>query len=333
MLVLLLAASLVFATGGQEKKEAGVWKPSKPLQVIVPWGAGGSTDQVIRVVAGELEGPLGQKVVVVNQPGASGSVGTKGAWDATHDGYTWASGAAGDLGGYKVLGLLDTQWSEWVLYVSVANIAVVAVNADTPYQTFDDLLKAFKDNPGQIPVATAGVSSAGHNAIEAIRAKTGIEYKHVTYDGGNPAVIATVGGEAQVTTQLAVEEADMLRGKKLRALAVMGDKPLELKGYGTIPPITNWIPDLKPAGNYFGMWIPKDAPQEVIQTMGQLWDTVIKNSQKLRDYANERGAVFDPAWGQAAVDKAFPFLQQVVWTYYDAGKAKLSPDAVGIPRP
>ncbi len=65
---------------------AQTWKPAKPSKLIVPWGAGGSTDQVTRVCAGELEAVLGQKIVVVNQPGASGSIGTKNTLDAPRDG-------------------------------------------------------------------------------------------------------------------------------------------------------------------------------------------------------------------------------------------------------
>ncbi|HOM24950.1 MAG TPA: tripartite tricarboxylate transporter substrate-binding protein, partial [Thermosynergistes sp.] len=82
---------------------SGEWKPDKPVTCIVPWAAGGSTDQITRVCAGELEGALGQKIVIVNQPGASGSVGTKTVLDAERDGYTWASGAVADLGTYKVM--------------------------------------------------------------------------------------------------------------------------------------------------------------------------------------------------------------------------------------
>ena len=327
----LTATALVFASGGGESTDG--WQPKKPITIIVPWGAGGSTDQVTRVVAGELEGPLGQKVVIVNQPGASGSVGTKGALDAAHDGYTWAAGAAADLGAYKVKGLLDTTWDDWELFLNVANVSVVAVNADTPYQDFGELLAAFKASPGQIPVATAGQLSAGHNAMEAIVKYTGIEYKHVTYDGGNPAVIATVAGEAQVTTQLAVEEADMLVGKKLRALAVLDDKPLNLKGYGEIPPITNWVSKFKAAPNYFGIWVPKDAPEEVLDKFTEIWDTTIADSQKLRDYAAERGAVFNPSSGKEAKKRVMPYLQIISWNYFDGGTATVSPDEVGIKRP
>ena len=331
VLVLFFAGALLFAGG--ETEEMGMWKPSKPIQIIVPWGAGGSTDQMTRVVAGDLEDPLGQKIVVVNQPGASGSVGTKNALDAPHDGYTWAAGAAADLGAYKVRGLLETTLDDWVLYLTVANVSVMSVNADEKYQDFGQLLQAFKDKPGQIPVATAGQLSAGHNSMIAIQKYTNIEYKHVTYDGGNPAVIATVAGECVAVPQLAVEQADMLAGGKLRALAVLDDKPLELEKYGSIEPITKWIPDYAPAPNYFGIWIPKDAPKEVIDTFGKLWDDVMENSEALKKYAASRGAVFDPSWGEEARKKAMPYLSIIAWNLQESGQTVMSPAEVGIPKP
>ena len=70
------------------------WKPSEPVTVIVPWPAGGSTDTVTRVVAGELSKAIGQSFVILNQPGASGSVGTRAVWDAPHDGMTMAARAS-----------------------------------------------------------------------------------------------------------------------------------------------------------------------------------------------------------------------------------------------
>src|SRR5690606_18788150 len=162
------------------------WQPDRPINIVVPWAAGGSTDQVTRVMAAELEEALGTSVVVVNQPGASGSIGTTNVLNADKDGYTWAAGAVRDLGTYAVLDMLDTRLEDWHLYFAVSNTGVIAVNANTPYQTFDDLLQAMLDRPGQVTVATAGLSSAGHTVIEAIAAATGITYRHIPYDGGNP---------------------------------------------------------------------------------------------------------------------------------------------------
>src|SRR6476659_6980754 len=129
------------------------------------------------------------------------------------------------------------------------------------------------------PVPTACVTSAGHNAMELISKATGATYRHVTYDGGNPAVVATVAGEAEVTTQLAVEQADMIRGKRLRPLATVSDKPLDLEGYGTIPPLSNTIPGFSAPANYFGVFIPKGVPDEVVKTIEKAWAENISKSE------------------------------------------------------
>lgn len=332
ILVLILGASMVFAGG--KKEDTGLpWVPKKPITIIVPWSAGGSTDQLARIIAGEIEDPLGQKIVIQNQPGASGSVGTQSALDAPRDGYTWTAGAAVDIGVYSLLGLIDTRIEDWNLFLGVANVMIVSVNPDSPYQTFDDLLAAFKAKPGKIGVATAGQSSAGHIAMEIIKKYTGVEYKMIPYDGGNPAVIATVAGEAEVVTQLAVEQADMLRAGKLRPLAVLSDTDMDMKGVGTIPSIKKWLPKYSTGPNYFGIWIPKGVPEEVIETFGILWDKYIKNSKAIQDYADERGAIFTPYWGDDAQERVMSYIAPVAWLYYDAGKAKASPETIGISRP
>ena len=312
---------------------AQTWQPSKPITIIVPWAAGGSTDQVTRVTAAEIEKVLNQKIVIQNQPGASGSVGTKNAMEAPKDGYTWTAGAAKDLGTYKVLGMVDTSVKDWHLYLNVAHIAVVGVNADAPYKTMKDLLDAMKARPGQVPVATAGVNSSGHAAIEAIARATGTSYKHVTYDGGNPAVVATVAGETQVTTQLAAEQTDMIRAKKIRPLAVVGDKPLEIEGFGTVPPLSQFIPGFKDPINYFGIFVPKGVPAEVTATLDRVWAAQMANNDALKKYAQGRGALFAPMAGDTAQSAVFPAIQAYAWTQQAAGKAKVSPDTVGIARP
>ena len=325
----LVGTALLAAIGSAQAQ----WQPSKAITIIVPWAPGGSTDQVTRVTAAELEKALNQKIVILNQPGASGSVGTKNAMDAPKDGYTWTAGAAKDLGTYKVLGMVDTSAEDWNMYLNVAHIAVVGVNADAPYKTMKDLLDAMKAKPGSVAVATAGVNSSGHSAIEAIARSAGVTYKHVTYDGGNPAVVATVAGETQVTTQLAAEQTDMIRAKKIRPLAVVGDKALEIEGFGSVPPLSQFIPGFKDPINYFGIFVPKGVPAEVTATLDKAWATQIANNETLKKYAQSRGALFAPMAGDTAQAAVFPAIQAYAWTQQAAGKAKVSPDTVGIAKP
>ena len=330
-LIQIFAGAIAITLSGASFAQA-TWKPTKPINLIVPWAAGGSTDQVTRITAAEIEKILGQKIVVVNQPGASGSIGTKNAWDAPRDGYTWTAGAAQDLGAYQSLGMLNAGIKDWHLFLNVANVPVVSVNPSTSYQNIKQLIDAMKTKP-DLKVATAGVTSGGHNAMEAIAAATGVKYRHVTYDGGNPAVVSTVSGETDLTTQLAVEQAEMIRGKRLRPLATVSDQPLEIEGFGIIEPISKSLPGFKAPANYFGIFIPKGVPAEVTATIEKIWASNIANNEALKKYAANRGALFGPHAGDAAQTAAFPAVQANVWLLHSGGKTKVSPDTVGITKP
>jgi tripartite-type tricarboxylate transporter receptor subunit TctC len=323
-------AAALFATAGLAQDYA--WKPDRPVNIIVPWSAGGSTDQMARIVATELEAELKQKFIVVNQPGASGSVGTKNALEAPKDGYTWAAGAASDVGTYRVLGLLDTGLKDWHLFFAVANVTAVAANPNTPFKDFGQLLEALKKDGANVPIATAGLSSAGHNFMESVKAAAKINYKHVTYDGGNPAVLATVSGETQAVAQLLVEMSEFIKGKRLVPLAVLSEKPVTLEGFGEIAPTTKWLPTMPAPMNYFGIWVAKGTPDNVVKTMTQVWEKKIKTSEALKKYANARSALFAPLHGEEAERESFKMVRYSAWLYFDGGKAKVSPDTLGIPR-
>ena len=311
---------------------AADWKPTKPVRIIVPWGAGGSTDQAIRAIAGDLEAALGQPVVVVNQPGGGGAIGTKSVLDAPCDGYTWASGAVKDLGTYIITGTLETKVQDWYLYFNIANATLVSVNPSAPIQDFAAFLEMMKKDPKKLSVAVAGVPSAGHSAIEAIKRAGGGDYKLVSYDGGNPAVIATVAGETLATPQLLSEQIEMIRAKKLRPLAALTPEDLVIEGYGTVPSVMKWLPKVSAQPIYFGIWAPKCVPKEVVETMNKVWKEKITTSKALKDYAFQRGQIVAPYYGEDAQKRAWPTIVDAAWGLQDGGKAKISPDKVGMPR-
>ena len=133
----------------------------------MPWAAGGSTDQVSRVAAAEIENALGQKVVVVNQGGASGSIGTRNALQAAPDGYTWTAGAAKDLGTYVISGLLDTKITDWRLYLSVVNVSILGVNNNTPYKSAQDVVNAMR-----LASAPASMASSLRSGLHSSSARS-----------------------------------------------------------------------------------------------------------------------------------------------------------------
>jgi len=307
------------------------WQPDRPINLIVPWGAGGSTDQVTRVTAPILADALGVEVVVVNQPGASGAIGTQEVLNAPKDGYTWTANAIANNATYSVSGLLeDTDIDDWHIYLSVANVPVVSVPVDSEFQDFGQLLEALKTRGPEITVATAGITSSGGTAIAALADEGGFEYNMITYDGGGPAAIATAAGEAMVTTQLAVEQTELVRGGRLRALAVLSDQPLELEGVDPIPPITQWLPDMALAPDYFGIFVPRGVPEEVVTTLDQIWEERVMNSEELKTYAETFGAVFAPSYGEEARERAMPVVILEACSSLERGEAVNDPSTIGI---
>lgn len=335
---LLTKATLAVAASGLALSATGVlaqdysWQPDRPINIIVPWGAGGSTDQVTRVTAPILAEHLGTEIVVVNQPGASGAVGTQEVLNAARDGYTWTANAIANNATYTVTGLVpDTTIDDWHIYLSVANVPVVSVPADSEFEDFGQLLEAFQsENGSAITVATAGVTSSGGMAIAGLGHEGEFDYRMVTYDGGGPAAIATAGGEAMVTTQLAVEQAELIRGGRLRPLAVLSDEPLTLAGVDPIPPVTEWMPEFPLAPDYFGIFIPQGVPDEVVETVDQIWQEHVMNSDALREYAESNGAVFAPSFGQDARANAMPVVIMEACAAEGRGLEVNDPSTIGI---
>ncbi|MEH6833091.1 MULTISPECIES: Bug family tripartite tricarboxylate transporter substrate binding protein [Falsihalocynthiibacter] len=305
--------------------------PEKPIQLIVPWGAGGATDQVTRIVAAELEDALGQNVVVVNQEGASGSIGSKAAWDAPHDGYTWTAGAAKDLGTYAVTGKMDTSIKDWDLYLNSALASVISVPANSEINDLAGFLAALK--AGGLKVGTSGVNSAGHSSIEALSNAVDGSYIHAIYDGGATAVQSTVAGETDVTTQLISEQIDMLRAGVLKPIAIISDSDVEVAGAGVIPSVLSELPDLAVAPIYFGIFIPGDVPDEVTAKMEAAWSDVMANSTALAEYTDGRGSIMTVFSGDEAQAKVWPSIQSNAWLLHDGGQSTISPDELDIPRP
>jgi tripartite-type tricarboxylate transporter receptor subunit TctC len=306
------------------------WQPDGPINIIVPWGAGGSTDQITRVTAPIIAEELGVNVVVVNQPGASGAIGTQEVLNKPRDGLTWTANAIANNATYSVSGLLEgTDIDDWHIYLSVANAPLISVPADSEFQDFGQLLEAFRTRGEEITVATAGVTSSGGTAIAGLAQAGDFDYRMVAYDGGGPAAIATAAGEAMVTTQLAVEQTELVRGGRLRALAVMSDQPLVVEGVDPIPPVTEWL-DMPLAPDYFGIFIPRGVPDEVIATMDRIWAERVMTSEEIETYAETFGAVFAPSFGDDARARAMPIVIHEACSSVERGEAVNPPSSIGI---
>jgi tripartite-type tricarboxylate transporter receptor subunit TctC len=306
------------------------WQPKRPITLIVPWSAGGATDQTCRTLAGEMEKVLGQKIPVINQPGGSGSIGMKNAFEAKHDGYTWTGNADGSVITYQVLDLLpNISHKDWIHYYAMLTAPVICVPYESKIKTIDDLVAEFKARPGEVKVASAGVGAGGHLAAETFRKATGIEYRHIPYKGGYPAVVSTVKGETEVVMQLSMEVADMLRAKKLRALANMSTQALEIDGYGEVPPVMQFLPDHAPLQYLFGLYVPKGVPPEVEAAINKAFDAAAA-SDSIKRLAKEKASAVVNYKGEEALKLSETTGNNVNCILQEIGIAKKDPTAFGF---
>jgi tripartite-type tricarboxylate transporter receptor subunit TctC len=171
--------------------------------------------------------------------------------------------------------------------------------------------------------------------MQAFAKHVGGDFRAVTYDGDAPTMVAVVSGEVQATTQSGPGQAEMIKGKRVRPLAVLADAPLVIEGFGSIPPITDTLPDFKAPGLVIqvGIFVPKGVPANVVATLDKVWNEKIANSEALKKFAASRGSIFSPATGDKAMGMAKAAIAETAWRMFDTGVAKVSPDTVGIPRP
>jgi tripartite-type tricarboxylate transporter receptor subunit TctC len=209
---------------------------------------------------------------------------------------------------------------------------IIAVTADYPAKDLPDLVRMMKEKPGQVAVASAGVGSSGHTALEVFSTALGVKAKHVPYAGGNPAVVATISGESNVVMQLSMEQADMIRAGKLKPLANMSDRPLNISGFGEVPPITKFYPKFPSIGSHFGLMIAKGAPPEVIAAVSKAFDVAAK-SEALAKFADQKAVFLVNLKGAEADKKMEEVASIVTWTLFDTGSAKISPAQFNIPKP
>ena len=305
------------------------WKPTKPLNIIVPWNPGGASDLTARMVASEMEKPLGVRISITNTPGGSGAIGTKNMFDAPHDGYTLSGNATNSIVTYQSMELLPNSHKEYNSYLAVFTPNVICVGINSPIKDIPGLLAVMKTR--KVTIGSAGVGAGGHQAAEFFKSSTGFAYTHVPYPGGAPAVTATVSGEVEVVMQLSMEVVEMLRAKQLRALAVMDKTPLEVQGYGTIPAITDWIPNFPTVGSYFGLFAPKDIPADANEGIIEAFKTAC-NTAAVKDFAISKGAKPVCIYGAEADKISDQAASLICWVLFENGVIKKSPDTFGIPK-
>ncbi len=208
--------------------------PEKPITLIVPWTAGGSTDQTARVLAKAAEASLGQPIVIINQPGASTTIGMAALAAAKPDGYT-----IGTLSSTGYLVALQGRQLPFhpidaFSYISYYgdNVIGVAVKSEAPWKSLKELVEDGQKRPGAIKYGTAGVGTTQHLTTEAIQFSSKAKFVHVPQQGSAASMPALLGGHVDFLTETSVW-APFVADKQVRLLAVT--TPQRAKAYPDVP--------------------------------------------------------------------------------------------------
>lgn len=222
--VAAVAALLTLPAGSTFAQDA--W-PAKPIRIVVPFAAGGTSDILARVIAEKLQGALKQPVVIDNRAGAGGVIGADAVAKAPPDGYTFLLGtiathAINPALMPKIPYNAGKDFAPVILLGSISNVLVV--NPDTPYKSVKDVIAAAKAKPDEIPTATAGQGTSQHMSAEVFKLLAGADLNVIFYKGSAPAMQDLIGGQVPTAFDTVTVAAPYVKGGKARALAVTSAK-------------------------------------------------------------------------------------------------------------
>lgn len=238
--------------------------PNRPIELIVPAGAGGGTDVLARAFAEAAKKHLPQPITVLNRPGASGMIGHGEMINARPDGYRIAVVFA-EIVIVPHLGLSKLSYEDFVPIARLnADPAAITVKADAPWNTIEEFIAASKARPGELKMGNSGNGSIWHLASAAFEDKVGVRYLPVPFGGAAPAVLALLGGHVDAVAVSPGEVVTHVQSGKLKTLAVMADR--RVKGFENVPTLKERGIDVS-IGTWRGIAVPKGTPPDVVAVL------------------------------------------------------------------
>jgi len=257
--IALAAVALALAAGVVSDAGAQAW-PARPVKVIAVFPAGGSVDQVARVIAQQLSTQTGQSFIVDNRGGASGSIGTAAVAKADPDGYT--IGVVFDTHAVNPSLIpnlpFDTLKDLTPLMLVGTGAMALVTHVDQPYKSFTDVVAAARAKPGTVSYGTIGAGSLGHVAMAQLGNQLGVSFNHIPYRGGGPLMNDAIGNQVPLAIGSVFLVSPYVANGRLRAIAVTSAKPdPKLPGVATIA--SQGVPGFE-AYAWWGVFGPANMP-------------------------------------------------------------------------
>lgn len=330
--ILVFAVSL-FAAGSQEKQ--GNAYPSSSITMIVPYGAGGTTDLMGRQFALGLQKVLGKSITVVNQGGASGSIGCKAALDAAPDGYTILF-TAESLGTQRVMGISKMSYADFAPIMAVSNDPkVIVVGKDSKYKTLEELLSGIKASPNKVKMSYTGPGGSGH--VQGLIMKNlGYEAAMTAYGSGADCILAVLSKQVDFTNSNYSTVVGYLASGDLKLLGVASSS--RLAPYPEVPTLidadASFGPYLNNPFTPLSLLVSKDVSPEIQSVLREASLKVVADPDFKKYVADN---CIEPLYEKyKTIDEIKKFYVEweslVSWLLADAGATKYSPSDFGIER-
>ena len=257
--ILGLVLALTFVTVGQAADF-----PTKEVQIVIPWAAGGATDLVFRALAASTSKHLGKAVVVVNKPGGAGAVGYTEVMQAQPDGYTLVTAVTPlTILPHQTKTAFTYQNFEPIINV-VQDPAMFQVQADSQWKTLAEFLGYAKKNPGMITVGNSGAGGGVHLIALAFEKAAGVKFNHIPFSGGGPSITALLGGHVHAVSCSPPEGIAHVKAGKLRIMALFSAKRME--AFPSLPVVREQGVEFS-MGQWRGLAAPKGTPPDVIKKL------------------------------------------------------------------
>ncbi|MEO3992339.1 Bug family tripartite tricarboxylate transporter substrate binding protein [Pseudocitrobacter cyperus] len=238
--------------------------PTKQIDLIVPYAAGGGTDLVARAFADAAKPHLPVSIGVINKPGGGGAIGFSEIATARPNGYKVGLGTV-ELTTLPSLGMVSFKTDSFKPIARLnADPAAITVRADAPWNTIDEFLQWAKENPGKVRIGNSGTGAIWHLAAAALEDKASVKFSHVPYDGAAPAVTGLLGGHIEAVAVSPGEVINQVSAGKLKTLVVMADE--RVKSMPSVPTLKEKGIDLS-IGTWRGLIVPKNTPQDVVDVL------------------------------------------------------------------
>jgi tripartite-type tricarboxylate transporter receptor subunit TctC len=290
------AALLALGWAAAASSWAQVW-PAKPVTIVVPFPPGGGTDAFARPLFAHMSKALGKQFLIDNKGGAGGTLGASVAAKAAPDGHTFFMGAVHHAIAPAVYPKLDYNLENDFIPVGLISSVpqVIVVNPQrVAANTLPELLDFVRKNPAKLNYGSAGNGTSHHLAGELFKLQTKTFITHIPYRGAGPALQDLIAGQVDLMFDGLGSSAAHIKGGRIRAIAVAGDKPAP--GFGDVPLAKNSGAPQYQVATWYGLWAPKGTPRDTIAAMQDALKKSL-NSDELKATWTGLGAETPNVWG------------------------------------